>query len=120
MTALEEKAKGTGAEQRFNKLAKAWKSETELVSKVTKIILHPAYQKIIGMGEPAISLILNDLVQNGPDDWFWALTAITDENPITKEIAGNMAAMTEAWLQWGRKAGYLKDCPSQRSEHSQT
>src|ERR1700680_3840464 len=110
MTAVQEKAKKTAAEQRFNKLAKAWKSETELVSKVTKRILHPAYQKIIGMGESAIPFILQDLSENGPEDWFWALTAITDENPITKEIAGNMAAMTEAWLQWGKKAGYLEDC----------
>ena len=119
MTALE-KTKRIAAEQRFNKLAKAWKSETELVSKVTKRILHPAYQKIIGMGESAIPLILKDLSENGPDDWFWALTAITDENPIRKEIAGNMAAMTEAWLQWGKKAGFLKDCQNQRSELSQT
>ncbi len=119
-TALKVQAKGVGGKQRFNKLAKAWKSETELVSKVTKRILHPAYQKIIGMGEPAIPFILKDLCENGPDDWFWALTAITDKNPITREIAGNMAAMTEAWLQWGRKAGYLKDCQGQRSERSQT
>ena len=69
--------------------------------------MHLAYQKIIGMGELAIPLILKDPAVNGPNDWFWALTAITDENPITKKIAGNMAAMTEAWLQWGRKAGYL-------------
>jgi hypothetical protein len=54
------------------------------------------------MGEAAIPLILKDLAENGPDDWFWALTAITDENPITTEIAGNMAVMTEAWLQWGK------------------
>ena len=107
-------------EERFKKLAKAWKSETELVSKVTKKVMHPAYQKIIGMGESAIPLILKDLSENGPDDWFWALTAITDENPITEEIAGNMAAMTEAWLQWGRNAGYLKDCQSPPNGSSPT
>jgi hypothetical protein len=119
MTALE-RTKQITAEQRFNKLAKTWKSETELVSKVTKRILHPAYQKVIGMGEAAIPFILKDLAENGPDDWFWALTAITDENPITKEMAGNMAAMTEAWLQWGKNAGFLNDCREQPSEHSQT
>jgi hypothetical protein len=119
MTALEKTAK-IAAEQRFKKLATTWKSETELVSKVTKRILHPAYQKIIGMGESALPFILKDLMENGPDDWFWALTAITDENPIHKEIAGNMAAMTEAWLQWGRNAGYLKDCPSPPNGSSQT
>ena len=111
MTALEEKTKRMAAEQRFNKLAKAWKSETELVSKVSKRVMHPAYQKIIGMGESAVPLILKDLLENGPDDWFWALTAITDKNPITEEMAGKMSAMTEVWLQWGRNAGYLSGLP---------
>lgn len=120
MAVLEEKTKRLIAEQRFNDLAKAWKSETELVSKVTKRIMHPAYQKIIGMGESAMPFILKDLSDNGPDDWFWALTAITDENPITKESAGNMTAMTEAWLQWGKKAGYLPDSQRQPSKLSQT
>lgn len=113
MVAIKEQLKPTAEEQRFKRLAKTWKAETELVSKVTRRILHPAYQKIIGMGPAALPLILKDLAENGPDDWFWALTAITEHNPIRKEFAGNMAAMTEAWLQWGRKSGYLRDCPSQ-------
>src|SRR3954469_12432857 len=116
MTTHEGKTKAIAMEQRFKKSAKTWKAETELVSKVTKRILHPAYQKIIGMGEAAIPFILNDLSQNGPEDWFWALTAITDENPIADEIAGDMAAMTEAWLRWGRKVGYLKGSPGRLSE----
>src|SRR5947209_8758131 len=120
MPVPQEKTKKNATKLRFEKLAAAWKSETELVSKVTKRIMHPAYQKIIGMGEPAIPYILTDLCENGPDDWFWALTAISDKNPITKEMAGNMAAMTEAWLQWGKKNGYLKDCHKQSSEHFQT
>jgi hypothetical protein len=97
-------------EQRFQKLASLWKSETKFLSNISKKVMHPAYQKIIGMGELSVPLILHDLAENGPDDWFWALTAITDENPITEETAGNMAAMTEAWLQWGKRRGYLKNC----------
>src|SRR5262249_5983720 len=104
MSATKQKTRRVSAERRFEKLAKAWKRETELISKVTKKVLHPAYQRIIGMGETAVPFILKDLADNGPDDWFWALTAITDENPITQEIAGDMTAMTEAWLQWGRNA----------------
>jgi hypothetical protein len=65
-------------------------------------------------------LILKDLYENGPNDWFWALTAITDANPISAEMAGNMAAMTEAWLQWGRDAGYLSDCHDPRNGSSRT
>ncbi|MBI3821802.1 MAG: hypothetical protein HY289_03875 [Planctomycetes bacterium] len=117
---MKEKAKAGTAQVRFHALAKAWKSETELMSKVTKRVMHPAYQKIIGMGEAAVPLILKDLRDHGPDDWFWALTAITDENPITETIAGNMAAMTEAWLQWGRNAGYLKGSPKRRNGSSRT
>src|ERR1700730_15872077 len=113
MPALEEVTQNLANEQRFNRLAALWKTATEFISKVNKRILHPAYQKIIGMGESALPFILQDLSENGPDDWFWALTAITDENPIKKEIAGNMAAMTEAWLQWGKKAGYPKVCQNQ-------
>lgn len=109
MATIEERPKKLAPDERFKNLSALWKSETEFVSKVSKKIIHPAYQKIIGMGDPAVSLILKDLSENGPEDWFWALTAITDENPISNEIAGDMSAMTEAWLQWGRKAGYLDD-----------
>jgi hypothetical protein len=120
MTARATKTKRLTAEQRFNRLAKSWKSETELISKMSRKFMHPAYQKIIGMGEPAIPLILNDLAKHGPNDWFWALTAITDENPIPEELAGDMVAMTEAWLQWGKGAGYLNDCQNPPNGSSQT
>jgi hypothetical protein len=114
------KTKHLNAEQQFNRLARIWKSETELISKMSRKFMHPAYQKIIGMGEPAIPLILKDLAKHGPNDWFWALTAISDENPITEELAGNMVAMTEAWLQWGKRAGYLNDCQNPPNSSSQT
>lgn len=99
--------KPTAHETRFRKLVKQWRGATEFLSKSPQRAMHPAYQKIIGMGDAAVPLILRDLERNGSDDWFWALTAITDENPINDEIAGDMQAMAEAWLQWGRNAGYL-------------
>jgi hypothetical protein len=93
--------------ERFQALASVWKAETKLFSNVTKRAMHPAYQQIIGMGPAVVPCILLDLAEHGPNDWFWALTAITGENPISKEIAGNMKSMMEAWLQWGTAAGYL-------------
>ena len=111
MATLQRPKRSTRPTLRFQRLAKAWRSETELISKVSMRVMHPAYQTIIGMGEAAIPLILKDLAEHGPDDWFWALTAITEENPITSQIAGDMVAMTESWLQWGRDAGYLKKLP---------
>lgn len=108
---------GLFQEQRFKVLASEWKQDTKFLSNTTTKSMHPAYQKIIGMGEVAVPLILNDLAANGPDDWFWALHVITDANPITDDIAGNMALMTEAWLKWGSETGYLTDyCrPTRRS-----
>jgi hypothetical protein len=108
------------ANERFEILASNWKAKTKYVSNVTTKILNADYQKIIGMGKDAIPFILNDLADNGPNDWFWALTAITDVNPIKPEMAGNMVAMTEAWLQWGTQVGYLKDYPRTMNRSFQT
>lgn len=105
---------------RFRQLADVWRAQTRLFSNVTRRVLHPAYQRIIGMGEAAVPLILMDLAEQGPDDWFWALTAITGENPIADARAGNMEAMTESWLQWGARAGYLNGYRPTSNGNSQT
>ena len=44
-------------------------------------------------------------MQRQPDDWFYALRAITGDNPVTNQIAGDVKKMTEAWVAWGRKRG---------------
>ena len=90
----------------FRDLATRWREQTSMLSSVADIAAHPAYQSIVGMGADAVPLILNDLAENGPDHWFWALTAITRENPVTAEIAGDLQRMTEAWLEWGKQKGY--------------
>lgn len=93
-------------EQTFNTLVEEWRTETELTSSYTNMILHSAYQKIIGLGPDAIPLLLREL-ERSPDHWFWALRHITRENPVEEEDAGRLDKMTEAWLQWGRQHGYL-------------
>jgi hypothetical protein len=89
----------------FQQLAQQWRSETAHLSNVRKKALHPAYQEIIGMGEPAVPLILAEMKRQ-PGQWFWALHAITRDDPVAEESRGNLAEMTEAWLAWGRKHGY--------------
>jgi len=71
-------------------------------SSITKAIMAPSYQAIIGMGEPAVALILAQLRAEGddPDQWFWALECITGENPIKPEDQGDSAKMAQAWLTW--------------------
>ena len=89
----------------FHALAEQWKQETAHLSNMAKKALHPAYQEIIGMGAGAVPLLLGEL-RREPDDWFWALHAITGANPVPAVSRGNLHAMAEAWLQWGLEKGY--------------
>ena len=63
--------------------------------------MHPAYQRIIGMGQPVASLVFRDLEQK-PDRWFWALSAITGDNPVKPQQCDRMSQMAQAWMQWGK------------------
>lgn len=97
----------SAAKMKFYQLMEEWKSETEMMSLTVDKCMHPAYQKIIGMGPEAIPLILSQLAAE-PDDWFWALKSITCENPVTEEEKGDADRMTKAWLEWGRSHGYFE------------
>jgi hypothetical protein len=90
---------------RFNRLADTWEEETQFLSSVDDIIVHPAHMEIIGMGEQAVPLILDRISQKG-GLWFWALQFITGEDPVSENIKGNIKAMQRVWLEWGRKNGY--------------
>lgn len=92
-------------EAEFKKFAEEWRLETGMLSLVTQKSMHQAYQRIIGMGQPVIPLILRDLEQK-PDHWFWALRAITGNNPVKPEQRGRMKQMAQAWIQWGKEHGY--------------
>lgn len=93
-------------EETFYELAETWRSDTRFLSATDDIVLHPAYQSIIGMGREVIPLLLREL-QRKPSHWFWALRSITREDPVRPEDAGNIRNMAEAWLNWGRERGYL-------------
>lgn len=93
-------------EQKFCALAEQWYVDTMPLSSYYEKILHPAYQKILTLGKAAVPFILRELADE-PNDWFWALRIITDADPVTAEQAGDMEAMAEAWLRWGRGNGYI-------------
>lgn len=95
-----------GLERQFSVLAERWRSETGGFSVNDRRVVHPAYQEIIGLGPRVIPIILREL-QVRPDYWFWALRALTRENPVNEADAGRMPRMTEAWLNWGRQHGHL-------------
>lgn len=92
-------------EQRFLDLVEKWKRETEFASSMLEFCMHPTYQRIIGMGPSAVPLILREL-SSSPDHWFWALKAMTGEDPVPEEDRGDLAKMTRAWLRWASENGY--------------
>ena len=92
-------------EYRFRKLEAVWEAETMFLSDAQKIIAHPAFQEIIGLGEAVIPFMLRDL-EKEPRQWVWALARITGENPLRPEDGCDSRKMAEAWLRWGREHGY--------------
>jgi hypothetical protein len=86
----------------FHELANEWRRERGPTSSVEGMAMQPAYQKIIGLGQPAVALILDEL-KRSPDHWFWALRAITGDNPVPEDHWGNVNLMAKDWLSWGRE-----------------
>ncbi|HTV41570.1 MAG TPA: hypothetical protein VMF08_13390 [Candidatus Sulfotelmatobacter sp.] len=85
--------------ERFRELAKAWKTDVRFLSDTNEICSHPAYQEIVGMGILALPFIFAEL-EREPDNWFWALKAITGRDPVPENQRGNLELMTKAWLGW--------------------
>ena len=94
------------AGERFRRLLAEWKEQSKYLSNTAQIAMLWPYQRIIGMGAAAVPLILREL-DTEPDQWFWALEAITEQDPVPPEAAGLVRPMAEAWLEWGRRQGYL-------------
>ena len=92
-------------EVRFNRLADLWQKETAHLSSSRRMAMHPAYQEIIAMGQPAIPLLLRAIVER-PDHWDMALGAITGADPVAREDWGKMDRIDQAWLKWGSENGY--------------
>ncbi len=100
-------SKPPSLDARFRALVKQWKKDTETDSSITRMVRHPAYQEIIGMGEPVVPLLLDEL-EREPDFWFAALQKITGADPVPKECAGKIKEMAKAWIDWGRDKGLLQ------------
>jgi hypothetical protein len=96
---------GETIEQRFRRLEAVWESATLYLSDAHKIMEHPAFQEIIGMGEAVVPFMLRDL-EKAPRQWVWALPRITGANPVRPEDADDSRMLADAWLRWGREHGY--------------
>lgn len=97
-----------GLREKFQSLLEQWHIQRGASASITQSVLCSAYQRIIGMGQPAVSLLLDQLKseEDDPDQWFWALCAITGCQPVPEEDLGNFVKMARHWLDWGRRNGY--------------
>jgi hypothetical protein len=91
---------------RFERLAREWKEKSRHLSNTAQMAMLTAYQRIIGMGWDAVPYILEEL-RREPNQWFWALEAITEENPVPPEAAGKVRQMAQAWVEWGKQQGLI-------------
>jgi hypothetical protein len=96
----------TSVEDAFKELSNRWREETEFLSSPYEMSMNESYQQIIGLGESVVHLILQDLVSTH-DHWFWALKAITRQNPVNDQDAGDITRMANSWIAWGKEKGYL-------------
>jgi hypothetical protein len=93
-------------EERFRRLATEWKEQSRYLSNVAQMAMLKPYQRIIGLGLPVVPLILEELNRE-PNQWFWALEAITEQNPVPPEAKGQVRLMAQAWIEWGKQQGYV-------------
>ncbi len=99
-------SKDEALHEEFYALAAHWREETFGQSLAAPGILHPAYLRIIGMGEQAIPWILAELQERG-GQWYVALQSITGEDPVPEADRGQRPKMRAAWRAWGREHGWL-------------
>lgn len=92
-------------EERFRRLESNWRAETGHLSSSSKIVGHPAFREIIGMGQAVVPLMLRDLEQQ-PRLWVWALPEIVGVDPVPPLDRGDIAKMTAAWLRWAKEHGF--------------
>jgi hypothetical protein len=110
MSKLSESHPNVGREvtvsERFHRLAADWKAQSRFLSNSAQMAIFRPCQQIIGMGPAVVPLILEEL-RREPDQWFWALESITEQNPVRPETMGKVRLMAQAWVAWGEQQGVL-------------
>jgi hypothetical protein len=91
----------------FLSLVERWRAETFHLSSLEEKILNSNYQRIIGLGEAILPLIIEEMKKRNSGHWFWALQAITGKDLIPSSLYGNILEMKKIWFEWAEEN--LKD-----------
>jgi hypothetical protein len=97
-------------EAKFRRLVDEWHEETDMHSSLLRVISHPAYLKIIAMGQDAIPMILREM-KRGPGHWLPAIQVLTEDLLVAGEDPARGCTTSSearaAWVRWGVSKGYL-------------
>jgi len=85
----------------FRGLANEWRRDTGHMSLMSQRVNHPAYKRILRMGNAAVPLILEEL-QRRPGHWFHALITLADDNPVPPDFNGTVEDAAALWIAWGQ------------------
>lgn len=91
----------------FDSLVAQWREDAVYESMTHRVAMLPAYQAMVGMGSHAVPLILARLKDDPSPHWFWALRAITREDPAASE--DTVRGAVNAWLRWDASRGRIPD-----------
>jgi hypothetical protein len=89
-------------QEKFKRLLAEVREQSAHLSSIKAKVMVPQYLEIIGMGQPALPFILNELKER-PSYLFPALRAITGIDPVPPEYRGRLDLMANAWIEWGRQ-----------------
>jgi hypothetical protein len=90
----------------FQSLTSEWRKDTGFHSSLAKKVMHPAYQRIMAIGKPALPFILRDLRETS-DHWFYALRYIVGKDIGSEANASTTEEATRAWLEWGYRHNHI-------------
>ncbi len=74
--------------------------DTYYISSTSQIVAHPAFQRIIELGDVVLPLLLAE-VRARPSHLIIALKRITGEDPVSPDDRGKLRAMADTWVKWG-------------------
>ena len=90
----------------FHSIAMEWTNGIGSTSNPVEMIDHPAYRRMVRMGQSAVPFLLREL-KGEPSLLFLALREITGENPVPSSARGRMSEIAKAWVAWGQRKALL-------------
>jgi len=85
---------------KFEYLKSQWKNDVIFISNENEKCMNPSYQEIIGLGIEIVPILISEIINENSSDWYWALSSITRENPVSENDLGNQKSMSIAWINW--------------------